>query len=167
MKRYKAIASITTILALTCSTLAADDGAPGVDAKALEKQALGYWAPDEEAMLKVFTEKEDMKEEQARAMLAETANFTVHVEQGKVNLFSKQGKVSVPYEILKANKATGSLTLQAVAPPEAPPSEPVKILIKEDQITAAMGPVPFVLKRIDEAGFKKRVAAVPDAEVGP
>ncbi len=136
-------------------------------AEDLEKKALGYWAPDIEAMTEAFTEKMGLGEEDAAMAVAEFAKFTVHVEPGKVHLYTEQGTISMPYEILEADKAAKTLTLRAVGPPDAPKSAPVKIAIKDDRIDVQGGQTPFVLGKIDEDEFKKRKAALPAHEAGP
>ncbi|MCH7228519.1 hypothetical protein [Haloferula sp. A504] len=86
---------------------------------------------------------------------------------GTVHLYTKQGVLSMPYEILKADKEAGTLTLRAVGPPDAPKPQPVTIAIKEGRITVLGGQAPFVLKKIDEDEFMKRKAALPANKVGP
>lgn len=137
------------------------------DAKELEKQALGYWAPDSEAMRKMFTEEKGVKEEDAAAMVAESSKVTFHVEEGTIHVYSEQGVLSMPYEIEKTDPEKKLITARAVGPPDAPKAQPVTFTIDGDKVTVQGGGVPFLLKRIDEAEFKKRRNAVPSDRVGP
>lgn len=163
----KVIASIASvILALAAPARAADPVDPAV-AGELEKMAVGYWAPDQDAMLKLYTEEKGMKQEDAAALVGESEKLTIHVEKGIVHVYTTQGILSMPYKILGADKASGTLTLQADGGPDAPEAEAMKVAIKEDRITAMGGQMPFMLKKIDEAEFKKRKNAVPARRVGP
>jgi len=173
MNMIRKIIPITATLAIAFPAIAADK-----DAKELEKQAIGYWAPDTEAMTRILTQQMKMDEEDAAKVVAEFTQIkiTVQVERGTAHVYTKQGVVSGQYEILEADKETGTLTLQALSPPDAPKPPPgapkpqaVKIAIKDDQITVtgAAGQVPFVLRKIDEDEFKRRKADVPNHKVGP
>ncbi len=136
------------------------------DAKELEKQVLGYWAPDSEAMQKMFTEKKGMTKEDAAAMVAESSRMTFHVEEGTIHVYSKQGVMSMPYEIEKTDPEMKLITARAVSPPGAPKAQAVTFTIDGDKVTVQGGAVPFMLKKIDEAQFKKRRNAVPSDRAG-
>jgi hypothetical protein len=163
MNIHKTPFLVTSIVAMTLPALAAED----LVAKELEKKAIGYWAADAEAMLKVFTEEKGMKREDAAGMIAEASKLTIHVEKGTVHLYTPQGIVSTAYQIEAADKATSSLTLRAAIGPDAPKAQAVQVNVNGDQITVMGGAAPFVLKRIDEAEFQKRRKAMPADKVGP
>jgi hypothetical protein len=142
--------------------------ANGDDAKQLEKQVIGYWAPDAEAMVKLFVEKKIMPKEDAQALAGESSKVAFHVEQGIVHIYGEQGIVDVPYELLAADKAAGSLKVRAVNPDRANKAQELELIIKNQQITVMGGKeqLPFILKQIDEAEFAKRKAALPAARIG-
>lgn len=140
--------------------------ADGDAAKQLEKQVLGYWATDEEAMMKLLVEKKAMPKEDAQDMAGEFSKITFHVELGTVHIYSKQGIVTTPYEILAADKAAGSLTVRAVNPDAANKAQALELLIKDKQITVAGENLPFILRKIDEAEFTQRKNAVPAHPAG-
>ncbi len=162
MNLIQRILPITAMIALAIPGAAADEVAAE-----LEKKTIAYWAPDAEAMAKTFTEEMGLSEEDAAKAVEESAEFTVHVEKGTVHLYTKQGVLLQPYEIVKADKEAGTLTVRAVGPPDAPKPQPVTIAIKGDRISVQGGQAPFVLKRIGEDEFLKRKAAVPADKVGP
>lgn len=169
MNARSRIFPIIAIVAMAVPALAAEPADDAL-AKQLEQKAIGYWAPDGDAMLKLFTEEKGMKKEEAAEAIGESAKITVHVEKGIVHLYTTQGILSTPYNMLGADKATDTLTLRAVSgdgAPEAKATEPVKVVIKEDRITMMGGMVPFILKRIEEAEFTERKKAVPADPVGP
>ncbi|PAW66975.1 MAG: hypothetical protein B9S38_13030 [Verrucomicrobiia bacterium Tous-C4TDCM] len=141
--------------------------ANGDDAKQLEKQVIGYWAPDAEAMVKLFLDM-GMPEGEGQAVAAQTSKITFHVELGKVHVYTEQGFTVVAYEILAADKAAGSLKVRAISPDPAEKKQELELLIKDQQITVTggKGQAPFLLKKIDEAEFLKRKAAVPANRVG-
>lgn len=137
------------------------------DAKQLEKQVIGYWAPDAEAMVKLLLEM-GMPEEEGQAVAAEFSKITFHVELGMVHVYTGEGVMDVAYEILAADKAAGSLKVRAISPDPADKKQELELLIKEQQITVMGGveQLPFILKKIDEAEFGKRKAAVPADRIG-
>lgn len=137
------------------------------DAKQLEKQVIGYWAPDAEAMVKLFLEM-GMPEEEGQAVAAGFSKITFHVELGKVHVYSEQGVAVVAYEILAADQAAGSLKVRAISPNPAEKKQELELRIKDQQITVMGGKEhpPFLLKKIDEAEFLKRKAAVPADRIG-
>lgn len=141
--------------------------ANGDDAKQLEKQVIGYWAPDAEAMVKLSLEM-GMPEEEGQAVAAGFSKITFHVELGKVHVYSEQGVAVVAYEILAADQAAGSLKVRAISPNPAEKKQELELLIKDQQITVMGGKEqpPFLLKKIDEAEFLKRKAAVPADRIG-
>lgn len=142
--------------------------ANGDDAKQLEKQVIGYWAPDAEALVKLYVEKMGMPERDGQAVAAQFSKITFHVELGKVHVYSEQGFTVVAYEILAADKAAGSLKVRAISPDPADKKQELELLIKDQKITVMGGKEqpPFILKKIDEAEFLKRKAAVPANRVG-
>ncbi len=142
--------------------------ADGDVSKQLEKKMMGYWAPDAEAMVKLLVEKKIMPKEDAQALAGESSNVTFHVKPGTVHVYTEQGIMDVPYELLAAGKAAGSLKVRAVNPDPANKAQALELLIKDQQITVAGGEnqVPFVLRKIDEAEFAKRKAAVPADRIG-
>ena len=160
MNLTKTIVFLTALLALPVVAHAADG-------KELVKQVIGYWAPDGDAMLKMFTEEKGMGKEDAAAMVAESSKMTFHVEEGTIHVYSKQGVVSMPYEIEKTDVEKKSITARTVNPPGAPKAQPVTFTIDGDKIAVQGGAVPFLLKKIDEAEFKKRRNAVPSGRTGP
>lgn len=137
------------------------------DAKQLEKQVIGYWAPDAEAMVKLLLEM-GMPKEEGQAVAAEFSKITFHVELGMVLVYTEEGVMDVAYEILAADKAAGSLKVRAVDPDPANKKQALTLLIKDQQITVMGGEeqLPFILKKIDEAEFGKRKAAVPADRIG-
>ena len=151
------------LIAFVTTVIAADDGA----ATALQEQAIGFWAPAEDAMLKVFTEENGMKKEDALAALAESKDLTFHIEQGSVSLYTRQGVVAVPYEILAADAAGKSLTLRQANAPEGANPRNVRVTVTGDKITVLDGMAPFILQRIDQEEFNERKAALPAKKVGP
>lgn len=164
MNLIQRIIPITAMIALAIPGVAADEVA-----KELEKQAIGYWAPDTKAMTRIFTEQMGLGEEDAAQAVAEFAKLTVHVEMGTAHIHSEHGMFSQQYEVLEADKDTGTLTLRALSPPDAPKPQAVKIAIKDDQITVTgmAVQVPLVLRKINEDEFLKRKAALPAQKVGP
>lgn len=162
------IATLATIaLAVMAATAEPEDKpADGDVAKQLEKQVLGYWAPDEEAMVKLLVEEKGIPKEDAQGIAGESSNITFHVELGTVHVYSKQGIVAAPYEILAADKAAGTLTVRAVNPPGANKAQALELLIKDKQIIVPGGQISFVLKKIDEAEFTQRKNAVPAHPAG-
>jgi hypothetical protein len=142
--------------------------ANGDDAKQLEKQVIGYWAPDTEALVKLYVEKMGIPEEDGQAVAEKFSKITFHVEMGKVHVYSEQGVTVVAYEILAADKAAGSLRVRAISPDPADKKQELELLIKDQQITVMGGKeqLPFILKKIDEAEFGKRKAAVPADRIG-
>jgi hypothetical protein len=173
--------AISTITMITLSLLApaaepetkpdtkpAAEVANADDAKQLEKQVMGYWAPDAEAMVKLFVEKMGMPEEDGQAVAAQFSKITFRVELGKVHVYSEQGFTAVAYEILAADKAAGSLKVRAISPDPADKKQELELLIKDQQITVMGGKeqAPFLLKKIDDAEFLKRKAAVPADRIG-
>ncbi len=140
----------------------------GDAAKQLEKKAIGYWAPDTEALVKFYIEKMGMPEEESQAVTEKFSKITFHVELGKVHVYSEQGVAVVAYEILAADKAAGSLKVRAISPDPADKKQELELLIKDQQITVMGGKdqPPFLLKKIDEAEFLKRKAAVPANRAG-
>jgi hypothetical protein len=138
------------------------------DAKKLEKQVMGYWAPDVETLLKFYIEKMGMPEGEGQAVAEKFSKITFHVELGKVNIYTEQGVTVVAYEILAADQAAGSLKVRAISPDPAEKKQELELLIKDQQITVMGGKEqpPFILKKIDEAEFLKRKAAVPADRVG-
>lgn len=145
----------------------AAEAANGEVDKQLEKQAMGYWAPDAEAIVKHLTEEKGMKKEEAQALADDFSKLAIHAEMGTVHLYTDQGLVSTPYEILEADKDAATLTLRAKNPAGVAKAQPVEISIKEDQITVLGGEVPFILKKIDEEEFRKRKDALPAEPVKP
>ena len=141
--------------------------ANGDDAKQLEQQVIGYWAPDAEAMVKLLLGM-GMPQEEGKAMAAELSKITFHVELGKVHVYTEEGVMVAAYEILEADKAVGSLKVRAVDPDPANKKQALELLIKDQQITVMGGEeqLPFILKKIDEAEFAKRKAAVPAERIG-
>ncbi len=141
--------------------------ANGDDAKQLEQQVIGYWAPDAEAMVKLFLDM-GMPQEDGQAVAEQFSKITFHVELGKVLVYTEQGVMDVAYEILAADKAAGSLKVRAISPDPAEKKQVLELLIKDQQITVMGGKeqAPFILKKIDEAEFLKRKAAVPAGRVG-
>ncbi len=138
--------------------------ADGDDAKQLEKQMIGYWVPDAEAMIKLFVEKKIMSKEDAQALTGESSEVTFHVELGTVHMYSDQGILDLPYELLAADKATGMLMIREVNSDRTNKGRAFQLLIKGAQITVigiidVEGKPPFTLKKIDEAEFAKRKAA--------
>lgn len=161
--------AITMILVLsTMITAAADNEADDKAARQLEAQALGYWAPDEEAMLKLYTGEKEIPKEDALALIEEGAKMTIHVEKGMVHLYTKQGILSLPYEIVGSDKASRTLTVRAVQPAAAggQKAQPIELAIKEDQMTVPGGQLPFIIKRIKEDEFKKRKKILPAGKIG-
>jgi hypothetical protein len=151
---------LTATLLLGSSVAAADAGDQEA-IKKLEAKAVGYWVPDPEAMLDLYTKDKRMKEENAKALIGESKSITVEVERGTVHFFSSQGKVTVPYKIRDADVAKNSLTvIQAEAPNGG--SKPLPVVIEEDRITVEGGIVPFLLKRIGKDEFKKRTKGIPE-----
>jgi len=150
---------------IPCPTFAGD--APD-DAKQLEKQVMGYWAPDTEAMVKLFVEKMGMPEEEGQAVAEQFSKITFHVELGMVHVYTEQGVTVVTYAILAADKAAGSLKVRAISPDPADKKQELELLIKDQQITVMGGEeqAPFILKKIDETEFAKRKAAVPADRIG-
>ncbi|MFZ9937231.1 MAG: hypothetical protein ACO3JG_09235 [Luteolibacter sp.] len=173
-----AISTITMIslalLAPAAEPKAAPEAKPaaevanGNDAKQLEQQVMGYWAPDAEAMVKLLVEKMGMPEEDGQAVSEQFSKITFHVELGKVHVYTEEGVMDVAYEILAADGAAGSLTVRAVNPDPANKKQALELLIKDQQITVKGGEeqLPFILKKIDEAEFAKRKAAVPADRIG-
>lgn len=166
------IKTITTILSLIAFALpAAAEDAPESkpDAelvKKLEAKAEGYWAPDKEAMLEAFT-KLGAPEEDAADAVGESSHIVAHVETGAVNLYTKQGVMSLPYEVLAADEEKKSLTLRAAQNPDAPqPVQAVTVAIGEDRLEMT-GEFPFILMRISKEEFDKRTNALPARPVGP
>ena len=141
--------------------------ANGDDAKQLEQQVIGYWAPDAEAMVKLFLDM-GMPQEDGQAVAEQFSKITFHVELGKVLVYTEQGVMDVAYEILAADKAAGSLKVRAISPDPAEKKQVLELLIKDQQITVMGGKeqAPFILKKIDEAEFLKRKAAVPAERIG-
>jgi hypothetical protein len=166
MNATRNIISTITILSLACLAHAADPP-DGETAGRLEKQIIGYWAPDSDAMMTILTEEKEMSQEDAAKFVEESAKLTIHAEQGRAHVHTTQGIVSAAFEIVGADKTTGTLSLRAVGPPDAPKTEAVKISIRNSQIIVASGELPFVLKKIGEDEFMQRKAALPAAEVGP
>jgi len=142
--------------------------ANGNDAKQLEQQVIGYWVPDAEAMVKLLVEKMGMPEEDGQAVAEQFSKITFHVELGKVHVYTEEGVMDVAYEILAADKAAGSLKARAISPDPADKKQELELLIKDQQITVRGGveQLPFILKKIDEAAFAKRKAAVPADRIG-
>lgn len=142
--------------------------AKGDDAKQLEKQVIGYWAPDVKALLTFYIEKMGIPEEDGQAVAAQFSKITFHVELGKVHVYSEQGVTGVAYEILAADKAAGSLKVRAISPDPAEKKQELELLVKNQQITVIgrKEQLPFILKKIDEAAFLKRKAAVPANRFG-
>lgn len=172
-----AISTITMIalslLAPSAEPEAKPDAKPaaevaGDDAKQLEKQVIGYWAPDAEALVKLYVEKMGMPEQDGQAEAAQFSKITFHVELGKVHVYSEQGFTVVAYEILAADKAAGSLNVRAISPDPADKKQELELLIKDQRITVMGGKeqLPFILKKIDEAEFLKRKAALPADRIG-
>jgi hypothetical protein len=169
-----AISTITMIALALLAPAAEPEAKPaaevakGDDAKQLEKQVMGYWAPDAEAMVKLFVEKMGMPEEEGPAVAEQFSKITFHVELGKVHLYTEQGVTDVTYEILAADKAAGSLTVRAISPDPADKKQELELLIKDQRITVKGGKeqAPFILRKIDEAEFAKRKAAVPADRIG-
>lgn len=163
MKLFKPLALVTSLLALPLLSPAAEEaGEPK-----LETRIIGYWAPDGDAMQKLFTEEHGIAEKNAEAMVAESSKMTFHVEKATLHVYTEQGVMSVPYEIEKADPAKKAITARAVNPPGAPKAQPVTFTVEGKQITVVDGQIPFVLKKIDEAEFKKRKDAVPATRIGP
>lgn len=164
------ITSLLAAIALVAPALAADP-----DAAALEKQVIGYWAPDGDALFKHYTEDKDMGEKDAKALIGESAQILIHVEKGVVHLYTKQGPLSVPYKIEGADKDKKTLTLRADVGPAAQADagqnaqapEAIKIRIENDQIIMQGKPTDFILKKIGVAEFDKRRKELPDHGVGP
>jgi hypothetical protein len=168
MNASKTLISIVSMIALAVPAIAADKpDSPA--AKQLEKQVMGYWAPDAEAMIKIITEKKIMPKEEAAEVIGEMENLTIHTEPGTAHVYTKQGVVSTPYEIVEADQAAKTLTVRAVSKPEAPKAQSITLSIKDGQVTVlgGEGQLPIVFKKIDEAEFAKRKAAVPAEKVGP
>jgi hypothetical protein len=142
--------------------------ANGDDAKQLEKQMIGYWAPDVEALVKLIVEKQIMPKEDAQAVAEQSSKITFHVELGTVHVYTEQGVTVVAYEILAADKAAGSLKVRAISPNPAEKKQELELLVTDQQITVMGGKeqLPLILKKIDEAEFFKRKAAVPAGRVG-
>lgn len=173
-----AISTITMIALALLSPAAEPEAKPDAkpaaeianadDAKQLEKQVIGYWAPDTEALVKLYIEKMGMPEEEGQAVAEQFSKITFHVELGKVNVYTKQGVAVAAYEILAADKAAGSLKVRAISPDPADKKQELELLIKDQQITVMGGKdqPPFLLKKIDEATFLKRKAAVTANRVG-
>lgn len=160
MKKHhmpKTLLTLGALIALAFPSSAAD---PKVDDNAgnLEAQAMGFWAPDREAMLKAHTEK-GINREDAEEAVDESAGITLRLEKGKIFFYSRQGAIAVPYEVRKRDLAKKILT---VAQPGAD-REPVEAIIGDDRITVA-GPMPFIFRRIEEEEFKKRIKDVPGHE---
>ena len=63
MKLIQKFSSIVAIIALASPSFAKDP-----DAAALEKQAVGFWAPNGEAMVKLYTEEKGMPKKDAEAV---------------------------------------------------------------------------------------------------
>lgn len=174
MKPSETLRTLTTVMIMAFSPAVSSAAAEEADDKAtqeLEAQALGYWAPDEEAMLKLYTEEKEIPKEDALALIEDGAKMTIHAEKGMVHLYTKQGILSLPYEIVSADKEAGTLTLRAVQPdvPGAPAgqkAQPVEIVIKDDQIKVQGGQVPFIVKRIKEDEFKERKKDLPARKIG-
>ena len=176
MNATRKIVSTITLIGLAVLAQAADPAADqpkDADAKKLEQQIIGYWAPDADAMAKIMTEEMGLSKEEAAKAGAEFAHLAFHAEQGKVHAYTKQGVLTTPYAILAADKEAKTLTLQAKSPPNAPEhkpahkTEPLKISINGDQITVLGGQMPFILRKIGEDEFLKRKAALPADKVGP
>jgi hypothetical protein len=128
---------------------------------------MGYWAPDAEAMIKIITEKKIMPKEEATEVIGEMEGLTIHTEPGTAHVYTKQGVVTTPYEIVEADEAAKTLTVRAVSEPEAPKAQSITLSTKDGQVTVLGGDFPIVFKKIDEAEFAKRKAAVPAEKVGP
>lgn len=73
MKLPNILIPFAAMIALLAPTVTANDEA----AKALEKKAIGYWAPDGDAMLELFTKEKDMKKEDAQAAINESKKITM------------------------------------------------------------------------------------------
>ena len=159
----KGLIFIASLLILPFVTDAAD----GVAKPKLETQILGFWAPDADAMQKLFTEEHGLDEKNAAAMVAESSKMTFHVEKATLHVFTEQGVMSLPYEIEETDPARKAITARAVNPPGAPKAQPVTFTVEGNQITVVDGQMPFVLKKIDEAEFKKRKDTVPGTRIGP
>lgn len=163
MRLFKPLAIIAALQVLPLFSPAAEEaGEPK-----LETQILGYWAPDADAMQKLFTEEHGFDEKNAATMVAESSKMTFHVEKATLHVFTEQGVMSVPYEIEKTDPDKKSITARAVNPPGAPKAQPVTFTVEGKQITVVDGQMPFVLKEIDEAEFKKRKDTVPATRIGP
>ncbi|MDX1680372.1 MAG: hypothetical protein R3242_06545 [Akkermansiaceae bacterium] len=155
------ITSIMATIALASTAFAADP-----DAAALEKSTFGHWAPDGKALLKHYTEDMGMEEKDAEALLGESASMTVRVEKGTVHLHTKQGILSVSYKLVDADGEKKTLTLRPDMGPDADAAQAMKIRIEKDRIFLEDGPTKFILKRIGQDEFNKRVKDLPDHEVG-
>lgn len=133
----------------------------GEVAKRLEKLAMGYWAPDADAMQNWLIDEKGIKKEEAKTLVGEPSTLTILAELGMVHLYTEQGFVSTPYEIIEADEAASMLTLRAKPPLGDGKPQLVKISIKKNQVTILGGEVSLILKKIDEAEFKKRKDALP------
>lgn len=162
MNRIPKFASVMAMIALVAPAFAADP-----DAAALEKEAVGHWGPDGEAMVKLYTEEKGMEKKDAEAVVGESAHLAVHVEKGVVHLYTKQGILSTPYKIEGVDEDKKTLTLRADGGPDARAAQTVKVRIEKDQIFFEGGQVPFILKKIEEAEFDKRRKDLPARRVGP
>lgn len=155
--------TILTTIALSAFALMAHAG-PAED---LEKQAMGYWGPDADAMMKVYTEEKGMTEENAGKVIEEGAKMLFHAEPGKVHIYTMQGIMTTPYEVVSADKDKDSLTLRAKNGPDAPQAQAITIIIKDEQITATGGKAPFTLKKLSQKDFVKLKSALPARKIGP
>jgi hypothetical protein len=155
---------ILVLLAATLflgSSVAAADAGDQDAIKKLEAKAVGYWAPDPDAMLDLYTKEKGLKEEDAKKLIGESKSITVEVERGTVQFFSSQGKVTVAYKITDADVAKNSLkVMQADAPHGG--RKPLPVVIEEDRITVEGGMFPFLLKRIGKDEFQKRTKGIPE-----
>ena len=138
---------------------AAEEAAPTGD---LESQAVGYWAPDEEAMMKELEEEfKDSPEGLAatKAMMAPMlAAMVIEIpEKGKVIMHMMGDTHSISYTVESVEEATNKLTVE-ITDPEGT-TETGSITIGKDKLRLEGGDDGLSLTRIDEAAFKKRQEA--------
>ena len=136
------------------------------------KKLDGYWAVDVDKMLetveeafKAQTGQETLPPGMLDEMKAQMANMVGYMKDGKSVVYSPGGsQEETDLKILSVNGETGEFTMEST-PAGGAPAQTVSGKLEGDVLSTSANGMPIVLRRIDEATYKKRRAALESAPV--